>query len=58
MGYRILADENVEQATINYLRKLDHDVEWIGDVEALLLGADDEAIVTYGRETIRFRLSR
>ena len=28
MGYRILADENVERATINYLRKLNHGVEW------------------------------
>lgn len=25
--YRILADENVERATINYLRKLGHNVE-------------------------------
>lgn len=58
MGYRILADENVEQATINYLRKLDHDVEWIGDIEALLLGADDEAIATYGRETDCLILTR
>jgi predicted nuclease of predicted toxin-antitoxin system len=51
MGYRILADENVERATINYLRKLGHDVEWIGDVEELGLGADDGAIAVYGRET-------
>jgi hypothetical protein len=28
MEHRILADENVERATINYLRKLDHGVEW------------------------------
>jgi len=58
MGYRILADENVEQATINYLRKLDHDVEWIGDVEKLGLGADDESIAAHGRETDRLVLTQ
>ena len=58
MGYRILADENVEQATINYLRKLGHDVEWVGDVEELDLGADDGAIATYGRETNRLVLTQ
>jgi len=58
MGYRILADENVERATINYLRKLGHDVEWIGDVEELGLGADDGAIAVYGRETNRLVLTQ
>ena len=58
MGYRILADENVEQATINYVRKLSHDVEWVGDVEELDLGADDRAITTYGRETNRLVLTQ
>ena len=58
MGYRILADENVEQATINYLRKLDHDVERIGDVEELGLGADDESIAAHGRETNRLVLTQ
>lgn len=58
MGYRILADENVEQATVNYLRKLGHDVEWIGDVEELCLGAGDGAIATYGRETDRLILTQ
>ena len=50
MGYRILADENVEQATIDCLRKLGHGVERIGDVEELGL-ADDESIAAHGRET-------
>ncbi|MFC7134988.1 MULTISPECIES: DUF5615 family PIN-like protein [Salinibaculum] len=58
MEYRILADENVEQATINYLRKLGHDVEWVGDVEELGLGADDGAIATYGSETNRLILTQ
>jgi len=58
MGYRILADENVERATINYLRKLGHDVEWIGDTEELGLGADDGSIATYGRETNRLILTQ
>ena len=50
MGYRILADENVEQATINYLWKLGHDVKRIGDVEELGL-ADDGSIAAHRRET-------
>ncbi len=58
MGYRLLADENVERATIDYLRKLDHDVEWIGDVSELGLGADDESIATYARENGRLILSQ
>ena len=58
MGYRILADENVEQATVNYLQKLDHDVEWIGDVEELGLGADDGSIAAYGRDTNRLILTQ
>ena len=58
MEYRILADENVEQATINYLRKLGHDVEWIGDVNGLGLGADDEEITVYRRETNRLVLTQ
>lgn len=32
MTYRILADENVERATINYLRKLGHDVERLDEM--------------------------
>lgn len=58
MGYRILADENVERATIVYLRKLDHDVEWIGDVSELGLGADDKSIAVYARETNRLVLTQ
>lgn len=58
MGYRLLADENVERATINYLRKFEHDVEWVGDVSELGLGADDEKIATYSRETDRLVLSQ
>jgi len=58
MGYRILADENIEQATINYLRKLGHDVEWVGDIEELGLGAGDRAIAAYGRETNRLILTQ
>lgn len=58
MGYRLLADENIEQATINYLRKLDHDVEWIGDIGELGLGVDDESIAAYARETDRLILTQ
>jgi predicted nuclease of predicted toxin-antitoxin system len=58
MAYRILADENVEQATVNYLRKLDHDVERLGDVAELGLGADDESIARYAREHDRLILTQ
>lgn len=58
MGYRILADENVERATVNYLRRLDHDVEWIGDVDELGFGTDDESIAAYVRETVRLVLTQ
>lgn len=58
MGYRLLADENVERATINYLRKLDHSVEWIGDVRELGLGADDTSIAEYARENDRLLLTQ
>ncbi|MFA1611935.1 DUF5615 family PIN-like protein [Halobellus rubicundus] len=58
MGYRILADENVEQATINYLRKLGHSVERIGDIAELGLGAEDESIAAYARETDRLVLTQ
>lgn len=58
MGYRILGDENVERATINYLRKLDHDVEWIGDIAELGLGSDDDSIAAYARERTRLILTQ
>ena len=47
MAYRILADENVERATVNYLRKLGHDVERLDDVVELGLGSDDGPIARY-----------
>ena len=58
MGYRILADENIGQATVTYLRECGHDVEWIGDVPELGLGASDGAIATYARETNRLILTQ
>lgn len=58
MGYRILADENVERATISYLRKLDHEIEWIGDVDELGLGADDNSIAEYAKEHDRLILTQ
>lgn len=47
MAYRLLADENVERATIDYLEKLGHDVKQLDEVSELGLGADDESIVRY-----------
>jgi|GEM_PF-3678824 len=35
MGYRLLADENVERATLRYLEKMGHDVERLDDVGEL-----------------------
>jgi predicted nuclease of predicted toxin-antitoxin system len=58
MTYRILADENVERATVNYLRKLGHDVERLADVAELGLGSEDESIARYAREHDRLILTQ
>lgn len=58
MPYRIVADESVEPATRRYLRKLDHDVEWVGDVAELGLGSTDEEIATYARTHDRLILTQ
>lgn len=58
MGYRLLADENIERATISYLQKLGHDVEQIGDVPDLVLGSDDESIAAYANEMNRIVLTQ
>jgi len=58
MGYRLLADENIEQATITHLQQLDHDVEWIGDVTELGLGVSDDVIATYAARDDRLILTQ
>jgi predicted nuclease of predicted toxin-antitoxin system len=58
MAYRILADENVERATANYLRKLGHDIERLEEVAELGLGAEDESIARYAREHDRLILTQ
>lgn len=58
MAYRIIADENVEPATINYLRKLGHDVEQVGDIGSLGYSATDRAIAAYARDTDRLTLTQ
>ncbi len=58
MAYRILTDENVERATVNYLRKLGHDVERLDDVTELGLGSEDESIAQYAREHGRLILTQ
>lgn len=58
MAYRILADENVEQATLHYLRKLGHDVVRLDDISELGLGADDESIAQFAREHDRVLLTQ
>jgi predicted nuclease of predicted toxin-antitoxin system len=58
MAYRILADENVERATVNYLRKLGHDVERLDDIAELGLGAGDESIARYARDHDRLLLTQ
>ena len=56
MAYRILADKNVERATVNYLRKIGHDIKRLDDVAELGLGAGDELIARYAREHDRLIL--
>ena len=58
MAYRILADENVERATVNYLRKLGHDVERLDDTDQLGLGARDASIARYARQHDRLILTQ
>lgn len=58
MAYRILADESVERATVNYLRKLGHDVEQLDEVSDLGLGVEDESIARYAREHSRLILTQ
>lgn len=58
MGYRIIADENVEPQTRQYLRKLGHDTEWVGDTPELGLGATDREIAAYSTETSRLVLTQ
>jgi len=58
MAYRILADENIERATVTYLRKLGHDVEWIRDVSKLGVGSSDVAIAEYATAENRLILTQ
>ena len=58
MAYRILADENVERATVNYLRTLGHDVERHDDVVELGVGVEDASIARYARERDRLILTQ
>jgi len=58
MGYRILADENIERATVTYLRKLGHDVEWIRDVSDLGVGSSDTDIAAYATAEGRLILTQ
>lgn len=58
MAFRILADENVELATVEYLRTAGNDVERIVDVPELGLGAEDQAIARYARQQDRLILTQ
>jgi len=58
MSYSILADENIERATVNYLTKLDHDIIRVQDTPELGPSATDSDIVTHANETGRLILSQ
>lgn len=58
MSYRILCDENIELATVNYLRKLDHDVQRVPEVSTLNEGDPDARLADYSRETDRLVLTQ
>jgi len=55
--YRILADENVEPKTVDYLETLGHDVVRVQDVDALGPGSSDRAIAVHSRRHDRLILS-
>jgi len=50
MAYRILADENIERATVNYLRKLGHEVERLDDDFFAELDVETTAGVLFQRD--------
>ena len=54
----MLTDENVERATINYLRKLGHDVKRLDGVPELGLDADDASIIAHARDHNRLILTQ
>jgi predicted nuclease of predicted toxin-antitoxin system len=58
MGYRLLADENIEASTVEYLRSLDHDVVTVADVPSLGLGSRDAELRSYARDTNRLILTQ
>lgn len=58
MSYSILADENIEQATVNYLTKLDHDILRVQSIPELGPSASDGEIVAYANEAGRLILSQ
>lgn len=58
MGYRLLADENIESSTVEYLRTLDHDVVTVADTPSLGLGSRDSEIAAYARDTNRLILTQ
>ena len=57
MAYRILADENVEPATRNYLTKLGHDVEFVPRFDELGKATPDAEIAAYSRQHDRLVLT-
>jgi predicted nuclease of predicted toxin-antitoxin system len=58
MGYRVLCDENIERATVNYLRQLGHDVERVPEVSTLDEGDPDERLAEYSNATDRLILTQ
>jgi len=58
MGYRIVADEHIELPSRRYLRKVGHDVEWIGDVREVGLSSSDEEIAAYSLAENRLILTQ
>lgn len=58
MGYRILADENIERATVTYLQQLGHNVVWVRDVPELGVGSSDTTIANYATAENRVILTQ
>ncbi|MFQ3319868.1 MAG: putative nuclease of putative toxin-antitoxin system [Natronomonas sp.] len=58
MSYSLLADENIERATVDYLTKLGHDIVRVQDIPDLGQGATDDEVVAYGNQEGRLILSQ
>ncbi len=57
MGYRIVADENIDHRIVHRLEHYGHEIEHVDYVPELGKGTDDDAIAAYSLDTDRLILT-